>query len=100
MAAVAIGIVLASPAGAETLTGNVSRIYVTSTGMVNFRIQGACKSGTYFQFQLTEEDSARKAWYAMLLNAATQRQPVRVALADACDPAINQTVAYMYQDYE
>lgn len=98
MLMMAAGLVLAPAANAETMTGQVSRIYVTSTAMVNFRIEGACKTGTYFQFALSGD--VGNAWYAMLLNAATTRQPVRVAIADNCDPSINQTVAYIFQDYE
>ncbi len=98
MLVVVVGMATAPVAEAEILSGEVSRIYVTSSGAVNFRISGACKASTYFFFNLSSDHG--KAWYAMLLNAATTRQSVRVSIADTCDPAVNQSVAYVYQDYE
>jgi hypothetical protein len=80
----------------EHLVGKVTRIYPNSTG-VYFRLSGTCKTSTYFYFSLAND--AGKAWYAMLLSAAVTKQPVRVAMGEACDPAVHQTIQYVYQDF-
>ncbi|SOD56036.1 hypothetical protein [Pseudoxanthomonas wuyuanensis] len=82
---------------AEHLVGQVTRVYVTSAGTVNFRLSGGCKTSTYFYFSLASD--ASKAWYAMLLSAATTKQPVRISIADPCDATINQPIQYIFQDF-
>lgn len=81
---------------AEHLVGKVTRIYPNSVG-VYFRLSGTCKTNAYFYFSLANDSG--KAWYAMLLSAAATKQPVRVAIGEACDPAMNQTIQYVYQDF-
>jgi hypothetical protein len=81
---------------AEHVVGKVTRIYPNSAG-VYFRLSGTCKTNAYFYFSLSNDSG--KAWYAMLLSAAVTKQPVRVAIGEACDPAMNQTIQYVYQDF-
>lgn len=83
--------------GAEHIAGQITRIYPTSGGTVYFRLAGACKVTTYFYFNVSSD--AGKAWYAMLLSAATTGQPVQISIVDPCDPAVNQPIQYVFQDY-
>lgn len=86
-------------AQAEDLGGKVTRIYPNAMG-INFRLEGTCKASSnsaYFYFPLSSDLS--KAWYAMLLSAASSGQPVRISLPQPCDPAVNQQVSYVYQNY-
>ncbi|WP_454828396.1 hypothetical protein [Pseudoxanthomonas wuyuanensis] len=82
---------------AEHLVGQVTRIYPNASGTVAFRLSGTCKTSTYFYFSVVSD--AGEAWYAMLLNAATTKQPVRISIASACDPAVDQPIQYMFQDF-
>lgn len=81
---------------AEHLSGKVTRIYPNASG-VYFRLSGTCKTSTYFYFSIASD--AGKAWYAMLLSAAAAKQPVRIAIANSCDSAVDQPIQYVYQDF-
>lgn len=83
----------------EHLVGLVTRIYVND-GAVNFILAQGCKNITnykYWQFSLASDTG--KAWYAMLLSAATTKMPIRIAYPGACDPTVHQSVSYIYQDF-
>ncbi len=82
---------------AEQLSGRVTRIYPQSNGNVYFRLSGTCKTNVYFFFSATGD--AGRAWYALLLSAAATKQPVGIAMGAACDPAQDQPISYIYQDF-
>jgi hypothetical protein len=88
---------VASAQSAQHLSGRVTRVYPVSNGDVYFRLSGTCKTNSYFYFSTAS--SAGKAWYALLLSAATTKQPVRIAMGSSCDPAVDQPIHYIYQDF-
>ena len=96
LATIMLMVVPASAQTAEHLAGQVTRIYPQSNGNIYFRLSGTCKTSTYFYFSTANDGG--KAWYAMLLSAATTKQPVRIA-TNICDPAVDQPIHYLYQDF-
>jgi len=92
---------------AGSVSGEVERIFpfTDSVGnsVVNFRLKNdSCKlsgsqGNTYWRFKL--ETEIEKAWYSMLLAAATTGKPIRAGVTDPCDPNKNEYVNYLYQDY-
>lgn len=85
-----------SVAHAAQVSGKVTRIYI-SNGAVNFRLAGDCKASAYWQFLLS--NSSAKAWYAMLLSAATNNKEVVISFDAACDPLQTQPINYIYQNF-
>lgn len=86
-----------APASAAGESGFVTRIY-PAANIINFQLQNSCKTGgVYWQFDATTDMG--KAWYAMLLTAATNKKPVNISFAGGCDPSQHQTIWYMYQDF-
>lgn len=78
-------------------TGLVSRIY-PSGDTINFQLKDACKTGTvYWQFDIRTDIG--KAWYALLLSAATTGRPVNIDYPGECNPSAHQTIWYVYQDF-
>lgn len=96
--------ITAQSAWSGTVSGNVSRLYPSSGGsgnpdLVYFKISGdACKADSgYWYFALQSE--ASKAWFSMLLAAATTRSDVIVAFNGACNQGVSQEVTYIYQNF-
>lgn len=86
------------------VSGPVERIYVTQD-IVYFRLKGdSCKTvadrNTYWKFSLTsgQEGGTGKAWYSMLLAAATAGSVISAGIPD-CQPGTHQNVRYLYQNY-
>ncbi|GAA5445247.1 hypothetical protein Misp06_03446 [Microbulbifer sp. NBRC 101763] len=94
---------LAANVQADAVVGPVARIYVHDN-IVNFRLKDdACKlestvGNTYWRFSLDSQPETAKAWYAMLLNAATTGKSVKLGVP-SCDPENHQYIRYVYQDY-
>lgn len=95
----ALALSVAAPAHADTITARVTRIYPISTGVVNVSVASGCKVGTSHYFQFTLNSEAAKAWYALLLTAATNKTSVSIAFPGACDPNASQTIQYVYQNF-
>lgn len=87
----------------DTVTGKISRLYPSSgTGgdpdLVYFSISGnSCKSNTYWYFKLQGE--ASKAWFSMLVAATATKSSVNVSFNGACNPAADQEIKYIFQDF-
>jgi hypothetical protein len=88
---------VASAQSTQHLSGRVTRVYPLSNGDIYFRLSGTCKTNSYFYFSTAS--SGGKAWYALLLSAATTKQPVRIAMGSNCDPVMDQPIHYIYQDF-
>jgi len=95
--------IICTPALAETITGEITRIYPTRD-TINFRLKSdLCVTGSqYYYFKMNETDNvgmyAAKNWYAMLLASAMASKPVSVRVG-ACPQDGNVEVTYIYQDY-
>lgn len=86
-------------AKAQLATGTVEVLYPSAPSQVYFRLKGdVCTSPEYFKFSLDTEEG--KAWYAMLLAAATTGKPVKVSLY-ACPIQGNgaAVVRYIFQEF-
>lgn len=82
---------------ADIITGKVKRIYPQGD-LIYFRIVGdACKTNKYWYFTLQSEVS--KAWFSMLLAAATTQSEVLISYSGSCDASINQQIDYVVQDF-
>lgn len=80
-----------------TVQGEVARLY-PSGNAVHFKLKNdQCgNTGQYYYFPLGTE--VEKAWYAMLLAAATTGKPVKVSIP-GCPATAYVLVRYIYQDY-
>ena len=94
----ALGLAAAAPAHADIISAKVTRLYPTSAGVVNVSLSTGCKANTSFYYQFNLNTDAGKAWYAMLLTAATNKTNVAVAITGACDATMHQSVLYIYQN--
>lgn len=88
---------------ADTVTGQVSRIYANGNH-INFKLKGdTCNdlsNNEYYKF--TPDTEIKKYWSALLLAAANTGKPIRVQIS-ACstegNPIGSKEVGYIYQDF-
>ncbi|WKD48409.1 hypothetical protein [Microbulbifer spongiae] len=88
---------------AETITGEIKRLY-PDRGKIFFRLKNdTCIAGNqYYYFEMNEEDArgkyAAKNWYSMLLANGMAGKKVTVSVPE-CPPSGNIEILYLFQEY-
>ena len=91
------------------VTGKVSRIFPSGSGVVYFRIHGdTCNTGNdYYTFDMNEgavNTKAAENWYTLLLSSAASGQEIVVhyvggADSESCGVSGNKPITYIYADF-
>jgi hypothetical protein len=70
---------------AQSVAGKISRLYITSGGVVLFDIEGQCRISNSYDFEFSLSDPYGKELYGFLLTAYTAKRKIGVGYWGDCN---------------
>ncbi len=75
---------MANAMAASSLSGKISRLYLSSHGLVLFDIEGQCNESNSYDFEFSLSDTYGKEFYSFLLTASATKKEITIGYFGEC----------------